>query len=172
MYSKSSTASSNFSGQALDFFLQSESNSPLAPLIRSQCRSQKYIEQADRLFRDPCSCCVLFFVSCFFSKCLRLEVWTRVWNFLEASILHVRSKKYYGIPYFFTNNSGIPHYFITEFHIKNKLWKTNIKYYCPFIMNFHSCSEPRIVLNWGHMLCWVRYKSQINVLNFTETQKN
>ena len=77
---------------------------------------------------------------------------TRVWNFLEASILHVRSQKYCGIPYFFTNNSGIPHYFIMEFHIKNKLWKTEIKYYCPFIMNFHSCSEPRIVLNWGHML--------------------
>ena len=77
---------------------------------------------------------------------------TRVWNFLEASILHVRSQKYYGIPYFFTNNSGIPHYFIMEFHIKNKLWKSEIKYYCPFISNFHSCSEPRIVLNWGHIL--------------------
>ena len=93
-------------------------------------------------------CCL---ISCFFSKCLRLEVWTRE-CFLEASIPHVRSLKYYGIPYFFTNNSGIPHYFIMEFHIKNKLWKTDIKYYCPFIMNFHSCSEPRIVLNWGHML--------------------
>ena len=78
-----------------------------------------------------------------------------VWNYLEASILHVRSQKYCGIPHFFTNNSGIPHYFIMEFHIKNKLWKTEIKYYCPFIMNFHSCSKPRIVLNWGHMLlCW------------------
>ena len=25
-------------------------------------------------------------------------------------------------------------------------------YYYTFITNFHSCSEPRIVLNWGHML--------------------
>ena len=42
--------------------------------------------------------------------------------------------------FFFTNYSGIPYYFIMEFHIKNKLWKSEIKYYCPFIMNFHSCS--------------------------------
>ena len=135
--------------------MQSESISPLAPLIKSQCRSKKKTHR-QIVCLGTLDHAVLYFLLSHFLFLLQMpssgSLDTRVWNFLEASIPHVRSLKYYGIPYFFTNNSGIPHYFIMEFHIKNKLWKTEIEYYCPFIMNFHSCSEPRIVLNWGHML--------------------
>ena len=33
--------------------------------------------------------------------------------------------------------------------------KIRIKYYRTYTMYFHICSEPRIVLNWGHMLPFV-----------------
>ena len=136
--------------------MQSESILPASSFDKEPVQKQKKTLNRQIVCLGTLDHVVLYFLLSHFLFLLQMpssgSLDTRVWNYLEASILHVRSQKYYGIPYFFTNNSGIPHYFIMEFHIKHKLWKSEITCYCPFITNFHSCSEPRIVLNWGHML--------------------